>query len=129
MSSPDAPLILFVDDYEDARDIYGEYLTFKGYRVALASDGHEAILQARALRPDLILLDERMPGLTGTQALLQLRADPAFDEIPIVAFTAHALDAQRQAALEAGFDAVIPKPCVPDDLATIVDRVLKMGWR
>ena len=123
------PLILFVDDYEDARVIYGEYLTFKGYRVVLASDGQEAIRQAQAHHPDLILLDERMPGMTGTQALLKLRSESAFSKIPIIAFTAHALDSERQAALEAGFDAVIPKPCLPEDLARIVEQTLQMGWR
>lgn len=116
--------ILLVDDFEDGLEMYEEYLTYRGYRVLLARNGEEAIVQARVHRPDVILLDIRMPGMTGTDAMRVLRSDPAFRRIPIVALTAHALDGERVAALAAGFDECIPKPCLPDQLALAVERIL-----
>ena len=104
--------------------MYQEYLTYRGYHVVVARNGEEAIVQARVHRPDVILLDIRMPGMTGTDALRVLRSDPSFQHIPIVALTAHALDGERVAALSAGFDDLIPKPCLPDQLANAVDRML-----
>lgn len=104
--------------------MYQEYLTYRGYQVVVARSGEEAILQARLHRPDVILLDIRMPGMTGTDALRALRSDPSFQYIPIVALTAHALEGERVAALSAGFDDLIPKPCLPDQLAIAVERIL-----
>jgi CheY-like chemotaxis protein len=104
--------------------MYQEYLTYRGYHVVVARSGEEAILQARRHRPAVILLDIRMPGMTGTDALRVLRSDPSFQRIPIVALTAHALDGERTAALRAGFDDLIPKPCLPDQLASAVERML-----
>jgi DNA-binding response OmpR family regulator len=75
-------------------------------------------------RPDVILLDLRMPGLTGTETMQILRADPSFVNTPIVALTAYALDAERRLALDAGFDQLIAKPCLPDALAEAVERIL-----
>jgi CheY-like chemotaxis protein len=122
VSSP--PLILLVDDFDDALDIYGTYLTHKGYRVHVARNGIEAIAEAERELPAVILLDLRMPVLDGTAALHRLRANPAFADTPIVALTAHALDEQRQAALEAGFTTVIAKPCLPDELAAAIATLL-----
>jgi two-component system cell cycle response regulator DivK len=119
------PLILLVDDFEDALDIYGDFLTYRGFRVIVARNGQEAIDSARAHRPDLILLDLSMPVLSGKDAVRILRSDPTFADIPIVALTAHALDSERIDALRAGFDEVIPKPCLPDELAAAVDRILQ----
>ena len=121
---PDAPLVLIVDDFDDAREIYDEYLTFKGYRVLTTTSGSAAIEIARSQRPALILMDLRMPGMTGTEAMRLLRTDPTFNGVPIVAFTAHALDGEKIGALEAGFDEVIAKPCLPDELMAAVDRLL-----
>jgi CheY-like chemotaxis protein len=116
--------ILLVDDFEDGLEMYQEYLTYRGYQVVVARGGEEAIVQARVHRPDVILLDIRMPGMSGTDALRVLRSDPSFQHISIVALTAHALDGERIAALMAGFDDLIPKPCLPDQLAIAVERIL-----
>jgi CheY-like chemotaxis protein len=116
--------ILLVDDNEDGLEMYHEYLTYRGYRVILARNGEEAILQARAHRPNLILLDVRMPGMTGTDVMRALHADSTFQDTPIVALTAHALEAERKEALAAGFDEWIPKPCLPDELVLAVERIL-----
>ena len=116
--------ILLVDDFEDGLEMYQEYLTYRGYQVVVARSGEEAILQARLHRPDVILMDIRMPGMTGIDALHVLRSDASFQHIPIVALTAHALEGERLAALMAGFDDLIPKPCLPDQLAIAVERML-----
>jgi CheY-like chemotaxis protein len=116
--------ILLVDDNEDGLDMYREYLTFRGYRVVVARNGDEAILQARANKPDVILLDIRMPGMSGTDAMRVLRTDATLQHTPIVALTAQALDSERKAALAAGFDDWIPKPCLPEQLVLMVERIL-----
>src|SRR5258708_40314142 len=83
--------ILLVDVFEDGLDLYREYLTYRGYRVVVARNGEEAIAQARAHRPDLILMDIRMPVMTGADATRILRSDPSLGRIPIIALTAHAM--------------------------------------
>ena len=72
----------------------------------------------------LILLDIRMPDMTGTEVMRTLRSDPEFRTVPIIALTAHALDDERQAALSAGFDAVVAKPCLPDELLAFIENLL-----
>ena len=118
-------LILLVDDFEDALSIYGQYLEHHGYAVAVARDGLEAVNAARAHRPALILLDLRMPVMSGADALKILRSDRAFDGTPIIALTAHALDDERAQALADGFDHVVSKPCLPDELLRVVRSVLQ----
>jgi two-component system cell cycle response regulator DivK len=119
-----APLILLVDDFADALEMYEEYLCFKGFRVVTATNGPSAIEIATAERPALILMDLQLAGMTGTEAMRLLRADARFDPVPIIAFTAHAFDDERVEALSAGFDEVVAKPCLPDDLVGAVNRLL-----
>jgi aryl-alcohol dehydrogenase-like predicted oxidoreductase/CheY-like chemotaxis protein len=119
-----APLVLIVDDFADALEIYGSYLTYRGYRVLTASTGADCIELARTHRPDLILLDIRMPVMTGIEALRLLRADAALAAVPVVALTADALDSERDEALAAGFDQVIAKPCLPDALFEAIAALL-----
>jgi len=121
---PLTPLVLIVDDVEDNRALYEEYLLFRGFRVHSASDGPSGIARAREERPDIVLLDLRMPGISGMQTLRLLRELPALVGVPIVALTAHALEEQRNEALRAGFDAFIAKPCLPDDLVREIERIL-----
>jgi CheY-like chemotaxis protein len=119
------PLILLVDDFADAREMYAEYLAFRGYRVAVAASGHAALSAAlSADPPNLILMDLQMQGMTGTEAMRLLREHPELAGVPIVAFTAHALEGERLQALSDGFDGVIPKPCLPNDLVTLIDHYL-----
>jgi CheY-like chemotaxis protein len=117
-------MVLIVDDFDDALDIYREYLTFKGIQVITASSGAECLVLARQYQPALIFLDIRMALMSGTQAMQILRTDPRFAATPIVALTAHALDDERIAALAAGFDEVISKPCNPDVLVSAVLRLI-----
>ncbi len=111
-----AKTILIADDYEDTRDLYREYLLAHGYRVITAESGHEAIRAAKTWRPDVVLMDIRMPDITGVDAMLALKRDPHYNNAPIVAFTANASENTRVECLAAGFAAVIVKPCLPDAL-------------
>jgi two-component system cell cycle response regulator DivK len=115
--------VLLVDDFEDGLEMYQEYLTFRGYNVIVARNGEEAVAQARLHRPDVILLDIRMAVMTGTEAAKILRADPTFQRTPIVALTAHAFVGERDDALAGGFDELIAKPCLPDDLVLAIERL------
>jgi len=118
------PLILVVDDYEDAREMYAEYLRFCGFRVAEARNGNEALEQAFSLMPDLILMDLSLPGMDGWEATRQLKAEPRTARIPVVALTGHALAGASEGAKRAGCDSFVTKPCLPDDLVVEVRRML-----
>ena len=127
MSTDQGPLILVVDDYEDAREMYAEYLRFCGFRVAEARNGNEALEQAFALMPDLILMDLSLPGMDGWEATRQLKADERTRQIPIVALTGHALAGASEGAKRAGCDSFVTKPCLPDDLVVEVRRMLSLA--
>ena len=124
MTTEHSPLILVVDDYQDAREMYAEYLQYSGFRVAEARNGNEAVAQARSLRPDLILMDLSLPGMDGWEATRVLKADDATKHIPIVALTGHALAGASEGARKAGCDSFVTKPCLPDDLVVEVRRML-----
>ena len=124
MTTEHSPLILVVDDYQDAREMYAEYLQYSGFRVAEAKNGNEAVAQARSLKPDLILMDLSLPGMDGWEATRVLKADEETRHIPIVALTGHALAGASEGARKAGCDSFVTKPCLPDDLVVEVRRML-----
>ncbi len=124
MTDQKTPLILVDDDYQDAREMYAEYLQFSGFRVAEARNGSEAVQQALALKPDLILMDLSLPGMDGWEATRRLKADDSTRHIPIVALTGHALAGASDGARRAGCDSFVTKPCLPDDLVVEVRRML-----
>ena len=117
-----APLVLVVDDVADGREIVSEYLKLGGYELALAADGIEAVQQAQDLLPDVILMDVWLPKMDGLEATKRLRQDPRTKDIPIIALTAHGLASARSKALEAGCDAVITKPFLPEALEQEIER-------
>jgi two-component system, cell cycle response regulator DivK len=125
MTEQNTPLILVVDDYQDAREMYAEYLQFSGFRVAEARNGNEALQQAFALKPDLILMDLSLPGMDGWEATRRLKADASTQHIPVVALTGHALAGASEGARRAGCDSFVTKPCLPDDLVVEVRRMLE----
>jgi two-component system, cell cycle response regulator DivK len=127
MAAP--PLVLVVEDYQDAREMYVAYLQFSGYRVAEATNGEEAIERAQALLPDIILMDLALPRMDGWEATRRLKADERTRHIPVVALTGHALAGHADGAREAGCDAFVTKPCLPDDLVAEIKRMLNAGAR
>lgn len=121
---PAPPLVLVVEDYDDARAMYVEYLRFSGFRVAEAVNGVEALQRAFALRPDVILMDLALPRMDGWEATRQLKADARTRQIPVVALTGHALASHVEGARQAGCDAFVTKPCLPDALVYQIRRML-----
>jgi CheY-like chemotaxis protein len=119
-----APLILLVEDFADAREMYRDYLEFSGFRVETAYDGRDAIEKARTVNPDLVLMDLSLPGIDGWEATRILKADKTTRHLTIVALSAHALAAEGQRAREAGCDGFIAKPCLPPDLVVEIGRYL-----
>ena len=109
-------LVLVVEDYQDAREMYAAYLQFSGYRVAEATNGLEAIEKTLELLPDIILMDLALPKMDGWEATRRLKSDERTKHIPIVALTGHALAGHAEGARQAGCDAFVTKPCLPDAL-------------
>jgi two-component system, cell cycle response regulator DivK len=120
------PLILLVEDYDDAREMYRDYLEYAGFRVETARDGHEALAKARASNPDLILMDLSLPGLDGWEATRMLKTDPATSHLIVVALSAHALSAEGDRARRAGCDGFIAKPCLPNELVEQMAAFLRV---
>jgi len=89
MTTSTDPLVLVVDDYKDAREMYSEYLKASGFRVVEAGTGVEAVAKAHALQPNCILMDLSLPGIDGWEATRQLKSDGNTAHIPIVAITGH----------------------------------------
>jgi CheY-like chemotaxis protein len=119
------PKILVADDERDIRELIGFTLRFAGFEVVLVADGVEAIEQAPLEKPDLILLDVRMPKVTGYDVCRHLKEDPATSAIPIVFLSAKGQDGEIQQGLDSGAVEYIVKPFTPDDLTEQVRNVLQ----
>src|SRR4026207_858113 len=107
------PLVLVVEDYQDAREMYAAYLSFSGYRVAEATNGIEAIEKTIELLPDIILMDLALPRMDGWEATRRLKLDERTKHIPIVALTGHALAGYAEGARQAGWGGVGSEPGLP----------------
>lgn len=102
--------VLLVEDNEANADMLSRRLARHGYEVVLATDGLQAVEQAVAGRPDLILMDISLPKIDGWEATRRIKAETATAAVPIVALTAHAMVADRQKCLDAGCDEFETKP-------------------
>src|SRR5687767_9465355 len=120
----DRQRVLVVDDYPDAREMYAEYLKYSGFDVIEAGNGREALDRALDSAPDIILMDLSLPVMDGWEATRRLKADKLTAGIPIVALTGHALAGILEGAKNAGCDAFVTKPCLPEDLVKEIQRVL-----
>jgi CheY-like chemotaxis protein len=120
--SKDSKSILVVDDNEDIRSLLSLVLLKEGYEVVLASDGAEALEKIKATKPDLILLDVMMPGLSGLDVLSIIRddKDKKINEIPIMMITAKSTIADIDIAVELGASSYIIKPFRP---ANLIEKV------
>ena len=112
--------ILIVEDNEMNRDMLGRRLARRGYRVEIAVDGEDGLEKVAANPPDLILMDLSLPKLDGWEATRRLKADEATKGIPIIVLTAHALEHERQKALETGCDDFDVKPV---DFARLMSKI------
>jgi CheY-like chemotaxis protein len=121
------PLILLIEDIDDNADMYAQFLEFEGYRVEVAVNGAEGLEKARALSPNVIVMDLSMPVLDGWKATRALKADVTTREVPVIVLTAHAMKGTAETVAAAGADAYLVKPCVPEDLAAEIRRQMQRG--
>jgi DNA-binding response OmpR family regulator len=121
----DRPLVLVAEDDPDVRELIERKLRSDGMDVLAVADGVAALQAARTARPDLVLLDVMMPGMTGLQICEELRAHVATRDLPVVLITARARDVDVQTGYDAGADDYIVKPFSPRDLVSRIRTGLR----
>lgn len=116
--------ILIAEDERDIRDLVAFTLRFAGHEVVAASNGEEAVQMAPDANPDLILMDVRMPRMTGYEACRAIKTNPKLKDIPIVFLSAKGQESEIQTGLEVGAEEYILKPFAPDQLTDRVKAIL-----
>ena len=114
---------------KDIRDLISFTLKFAGYEVVAFQDGQEALEAAPLEMPDLILMDVRMPRMTGYDACKKMKQDNRIKDIPVVFLSAKGQDAEIQTGLDMGATEYLLKPFAPDELITRVRELLKMAGK
>ena len=120
-------LMLIVEDNEKNRKLARDVLQFTGYRTIESDTAEEGLRLAQAEHPALILMDIQLPGMSGIEALGQLRADPRTSGIPVMAVTASAMTQDRQKIMAAGFDGYQSKPIAVKEFLRAVRELLDRG--
>jgi CheY-like chemotaxis protein len=121
-----SPTILVADDEPEVVNLVRTLLEWRCYSVRDASDGHDALLQAQRELPDLILLDVRMPRMSGLTVLEKLQADPLTASIPVIILSVVTAQSDVRAALTRGAVAYLSKPFELKEMLELVQRVLAM---
>jgi two-component system cell cycle response regulator DivK len=116
--------VLIVDDMPEIRELWRLWLTYWGFSVQEARNGAEAVRQAQASPPDLVLMDLWMPVLDGLQATRQLKEDKRTAHVPVLALSAQATAPGPEIAAQAGAQAFVQKPCDPDELLDHIRKAL-----
>jgi CheY-like chemotaxis protein len=119
--------ILVVEDERDNMFFITEALSVSGYVISTAGDGQEAVKTATKEMPDLILMDLRLPVLSGYEARKWIKETEGLKDVPVIALTASAMKGDREKILAAGFDGYLAKPVHPDDLIKKVEECLGKG--
>jgi len=120
--------ILIVDDIAENRALMVDYLGMLDFATGEASDGRAGLEQARAMQPDLILMDNVMPVMSGLEATRRLRQQEAFANVPIIAVSASASQADRERSLAVGVDAFLHKPIDFNELLKSIRSLLQVTW-
>ncbi|MEA3099117.1 response regulator, partial [Caballeronia mineralivorans] len=120
--------VLVVDDVAENRAMAVDMVSQLGFAVVEAVNGFDALVKARARRPDWILMDLVMPGLDGLEATRRLRQLPGLGEVPIIVMSASVSGSDEQKSLAAGANAFLPKPIDLDQLLTQIAALLKLSW-
>jgi signal transduction histidine kinase/CheY-like chemotaxis protein len=123
---PKLPLILIAEDNELNINTISSYLTAKGYRPIIATDGYTAIELAQKYLPDLIVMDVQMPGMDGLAAIASIRQQPQLANIPIIALTALAMEGDREKCLAAGANEYMTKPVKLKELNHLIQQFLQL---
>lgn len=121
--------VLLVDDYPDALETWGLFLRMKGFSVLTAPDGRTAVAVALDERPDVIVMDLDLPGMSGVEAARLLRQRPETSMIPMIAATGFSHESQLDEAHRAGFDVILIKPCEPEVLIAHIERLIRPDER
>ena len=116
--------MLIVDDAADNREVYAEYLRFRGYRTLEAATGSDAISSVRRHSPAVVLLDLRLPDIDGMEVTRRLRATCEGSGAKIIALSACVFPDDVAGALESGCHAFLQKPCLPDIVVNEIERLL-----
>jgi two-component system, cell cycle response regulator DivK len=124
-SLSDKKRVLVVDDFDDGREMYAEYLEFAGFQVETACNGQEAVEKAQNGSPDIILMDLSLPVMDGWEATRLIKQDTRTRDIPVMALSGHVLAGSENQAKEAGADEFVAKPCLPKDLENKIRSMLK----
>ena len=115
------PLVLVVDDHDDARELLAVIVESSGYRVATACNGREAVAEAQRQKPDVIIMDLFMPEMDGYEAARVLKGSANLASVPILAYTARSSPSEMDSGL---FAACCIKPCIPTELLDALAQVL-----
>lgn len=118
-------LVLVVEDNVKNLKLVRDVLEYAGYEVLVAESGERGVELAGEREPDLVLMDLQLPGIDGTEALRQLRALPGLADVPVVAVTAFAMQADRERAMANGFDGFVEKPISVRALPEQVEQFVK----
>jgi PAS domain S-box-containing protein len=127
LPTPSQLHILVVDDNDTNRLVAGRLLARHGYRVTEVASGPEALAVAAEHRPSLVLMDLRLPGMNGLEAMAAIRTLPGCAQIPAIALTAHALVGDRERFVMMGMEGYVAKPFSGEVLLAEMDRVLGMA--
>jgi len=117
--------ILIAEDEPDIRDLIAFTLRFAGHTVVPVANGAEALETARVVQPDLILMDVRMPRMTGYEACQAMKADPTTADIPVVFLSAKGQETEIRTGLDAGASDYLLKPFAPMELVEKVAQLLE----
>jgi CheY-like chemotaxis protein len=117
--------ILIAEDERDIRELVAFTLRFAGHEVVAVENGAEAVEAALVEMPQLILMDVRMPRMTGYEACQQIKADPRIQHIPVVFLSAKGQDSEIQAGLDAGAAEYLLKPFAPMELSAKIGELLE----
>jgi CheY-like chemotaxis protein len=119
------PLVLLAEDNEANIMTISSYLKAQNYQILSAQNGREAIEMVRSHQPALVLMDIQMPEMDGLTAIAQIRQDPDFQSLPIIALTALAMAGDQERCLQAGATAYLNKPVKLKQLANMIQELLK----
>src|SRR5688572_21676649 len=121
--------VLIAEDNPVNRELVREVLELEGHEIIEAADGEEALARVSDSAPDLVLLDIQMPKLDGIAVIRQLRRDPHFNSVPVIALTAFAMRGDRERMLAEGFNGYIAKPIERAALLKGIGRFVARGGR
>jgi len=116
--------ILIVEDNPENMRLMEMTLRAKGYTLLKATDGEKALDMAMRERPDLIIMDIRLPKMSGLEVTRKLRETPAFSHTPIIGVTAYAMKGDKERIIEAGCDAYLSKPINTRELPKVIAEML-----